>query len=154
MVIDEEGEFKPTRYDSKVTKTDHNTIIIEMGARKVNSGIEKAYLNTKCPIGLSLFEEKINRIDVDSLFLDVNKMDEDYKKLTQLWNQTMNSSFKKVRRSKKRMKGLDQHVKKLIQEEREIKKTMKDGKDKEDRLGQLQEEISANIVVPLLSLTD
>ena len=65
-------------------------------------------------------------------------MGEDFKKLVQLWKRTMNSSLKKFRKSAKRVKGLDEHVEKLIQEESEIKKNGIDGKDKENRLGQLQ----------------
>ena len=134
MVIDEKEEYRPTNYGKKITKTDHNTIIIEITARKSEKKMEEVYLNTRCPIGLSIFEEKIKLVDVSGLFLDVNEMEKDYKKLTKLWNNTLNTSFEKVRRSKNKVKGLDHHVKKLIQEERKVKKTWVDGLEKESKL--------------------
>ena len=84
-------------------------------------------------------------VNFDGLFMDCSKMEEDYKMLTQSWNSTMQESFKKVRRSKKRVKGVDQHVKTLIQQEREVKKSCPDGQEKENKLIMLQEEISAHI---------
>ena len=104
----------------------YRIVIIELSAKKSIRKKEEVYLNTRCPMGVRLFEEKIKKIDVDCLFMDVAEMENDYKKLSKLWNNTLKNSFKKVRRSKNKVKGLDYHVKKLLKEEREVKNKWND----------------------------
>merc|ERR1712150_296774 len=74
MIIDEKEEFKPSRYHgNKVTKTDHNTILLEIEAHKVKSMTSKTYFNTKCEIGQNRFQEEIQNIDFSGLFEDTQK---------------------------------------------------------------------------------
>ena len=145
IVIDEEEEFKPTRYANKITKTDHNSIIVDLKVKKIANQKSEPYFNTRCADGQARFKVEMQNAELDDLFLNVAQINADYKKLMKVWNETLSKSFKKVRASNKRRSGVDERTKKLMQEERNIKKEWSDGKEKEEKLEEIRSEIGSNI---------
>ena len=147
MIIDEDEELKPKRYaGKKITKTDHNTIMVKIKVKKKESPKQQAYYNTRCEIGRVKFQDEINNIeDFDGLFNNIEMINDDYGKLMRLWNEVIDKSFKKVRRSTKSIQGVDEEIKELIREERIVKKEWKSGQEKDKKLEAIRSEISWKI---------
>ena len=145
MVIDEDEEFKPIKYAKRSTKTDHNSIIVDIKSNKAASVKGEPFFNTRCEIGKAKFVEEMQHVRVDDLFNDIAKINVDYKKLMNMWDQVLSKSFEKVRPSSNRVKGVDNNVRSLMQEERKIKKEWSEGQDKEKKLNDIRSEISSNI---------
>ena len=146
MVIDEKEQFKPTKYGTKkTTKTDHNSIILDLKVKKTVREKGKAFFNTRCEAGQTKFHEEMQNADLDDLFIDKLEMNKDYKKLMKIWNDILSISFKKVRRSLGNCKGMDPEIKQLMQEERNVKREWIEGCEKDERLNSLQTEISQRI---------
>ena len=150
MCIDETEMYRPTKYvGKKVTKTDHNSIIINIKVNKIASKLNESYLNTKCQEGAVIFKEEIDNAELDDIFINAENMDDDYGKLTKVWNETLKRSFKTVKRSKNRTVGVDSEIKELMLKEREVKGEWKVGVEKQEKLDQIREEISKKISVNL-----
>ena len=146
MTIDEEEEYRPTKYGTKkVTKTDHNSIIMKLKVNKMANEKAVPYYNTRCEIGQAKFEEEMQNVQLENLFNDVDKINEDYGTLMNIWNDVLSKSFKKVRRSKSNLRGVDHDIKQLMSEERSVKKEWQDGKVKEEKLTELRTHISDRI---------
>ena len=146
MTIDEKEEFRPTKYNSKkITKTDHNSIIVDVRVGKVMPEKGTPYFNTKCEVGQQKFREEMQNVQFGELFNDKSSMNSDYKKLVKLWNEVLSKSFRKVRKSKGRCRGLDGDIKQLMSEERNVKKNWNDSREKEEKLRDIREEISQRI---------
>ena len=62
-----------------------------------------------------------------------------------VWDDAIDKSFKKVRSSTKRMKGIDESIKKLMNEERVVKRDWLNGQCKDAKLEQVRTEISDKI---------
>ena len=62
-----------------------------------------------------------------------------------VWNEVIEKSFKKVRRSTKGIKGVDESIKKLMNEERMVKKEWDTGQEKDVKLEEIRSEISGKI---------
>ena len=80
------------------------------------------YFNTRCESGQVKFQEEMEHVNLDELFHDVSKINSDYCKLMNVWNDVLSKSFKKVRRSANNKKGMDCDIKQLMNEEVNIKK--------------------------------
>ena len=146
MKIDEDELFRPTNYKgTKTTKTDHNTIIIDIKVNKVMVKKEERYMNTKSAEGKAVFMEKIQSVDMKDLFLSAELLNEDYHRLTCIWKEVMEDSFKKVKKSRNRSSGIDDEVKELVKEERKVKKEWSGGTEKDRRLIEIREEVSIKI---------
>ena len=146
MVIDEEGEYKPTKYvGKKVTRTDHNTIFLKMEIEKVKISKSQPYFNTRCEIGKANFQSILSKENVNDLFIDGDDINEDYRKLMKIWDDTIQKSFKKVTRSSKSIRGVDEHIKNLMHEERRIKKEYHKEQNKSGKLEQIRKEISERL---------
>ena len=146
LVIDEKDQFKPTKYGTKeTTKTGHNSIILDLQVKKIANEKGRAFFNTRCEVGQTKFQEEMQNADLDGLFVDKSEMNRDYKKLMKTWNDVLSLSFKKVRRSRGKCKGLDPEIKQLMQEERTVKKDWVEGREKGEKLNCLQAEISQKI---------
>ncbi len=91
-----------------------------------------------------MFVEKIKETDFSDLFLEDARINEDYKMLMERWNSAISSSFKLARPSKNRRKGIDEHVKQLMNEERKLKNQV-DSVEKKRKLVQLHDMISEAI---------
>ena len=121
MVIDEEEEFRPTKYGKlKTTKTDHNSVMVDIRVGKVAINKEKPYFNTKCESGQLKFQEEMEKAMLDELFIDKSRMNSDYKQLMKIWNDILSKCFKKVRKSKCHRRGLDHEIKQLMLEKRGV----------------------------------
>ena len=57
-------------------------------------------------------------------FLSAELLNEDYHRLTCIWKEVMEDSFKKVKKSRNRSSGIDDEVKELVKEERKVKKEL------------------------------
>ena len=79
MVIDEEEQLRPTKYAKKVTRTDHNSIIVDVKLDRIASNKGVPFFNTKCQQGKVKFQEEMQKAELDDLFIDVKKIDADYK---------------------------------------------------------------------------
>ena len=98
MTIDEEEEFRPTKYGGKkTTRTDYNTILLKLKVNKIASKKSAPYFNTKCKIGQARFQEEMGGVYLDDLFNDILKIDTDYSRLMEIWNDVLSRSFKKVK---------------------------------------------------------
>ena len=153
MLIDEEEEFKPTRYNTKKsTKTDHNSLILDLHVNKMAVEKSKPFFNIRCKDGQRRFQEEMQSAhQLDTLFNDKSEIDADYSKLMKIWNDILSKSFEKVRRSKGNCQGLDPAIKQLMQEERNVKRDWIEGKEKEEKLSSLQAEISRGIAANIES---
>ena len=147
MAIDEDEIFKPTKYAKKITKTDHNTIIVDLKVKKIANQKSEPYYNTKCEKGQARFREEMQNVKLDDLFINVAEINSDYQKLMEIWDGALSKSFKKVRASKNRRSGVDEKTKMLLQEERNVKRDWEDGKEKEVKLEQIRSDISSNIAI-------
>ena len=145
MVIDEEEEFKPMKYAKKCTKTDHNSIVVDIKVNKAASVKCVPFFNTRCEIGKAKFKEEMQDVGLDDLFNDIGKINADYTKLIKIWDQVLSKSFKKVRPSTNRVEGVDDNIRTLVQEERIVKKEWGEGQDKEKKLSEIRSEISSSI---------
>ena len=146
MVVDENEDFRPNKYSvKKPTKTDHNTILLKFKVGKIENKKSVPFFNTKCEIGQIRFQENIGLVDLDDLFNDVSKISGDYSRLMDLWNDVLSQSFKKVRRSSNKERGIDRNIKQLMVKEGNIKRDLPDGKDKEEKLSQIRAEIGRRI---------
>ena len=67
-----------------------------MKVNKVMAKKEERYMNTKSAEGKAAFKEKIQSVDMEGLFLSAELLNEDYRRLTCIWNEVMENSFKKV----------------------------------------------------------
>ena len=143
MVIDEAEEYKPARYSGKkVTKTDHNTILVKIEGKKIQSVKGQPYYNTKCEFGQIRFHNELEAKDLSNLFVNGDQLNKDYQKLMKVWDDAIHKSFKKVRSSTKRIKGVDESIKKLMNEERIVKRDWLNGQCKDAKLDQVRSEIS------------
>ena len=112
MNIDEEGLMKPTKYTKKkITRTDHNTIFIDLKVKKLKMKVEnKSFLNTKCYNSRNKFIEEIksNEKELSTLFTNINcDVNDQYQKLSTIWNNMKSKSFRKVSPIKKKICGVD-----------------------------------------------
>ena len=150
MCIDEAEMYRPTKYvGKKITKTDHNSIIINIKVDKVAFKVNESYLNTKSEKGAVIFKEKIENAKLEDLFLNAENIEHDYGRLTDVWNELLTQSFKKIKRSKNTTGGLDCEVKELMQEEREVKLEWKVGVEKQQKLSEIQEKVGKKIAINL-----
>ena len=62
-----------------------------------------------------------------------------------IWDDTIQKSFKKVTRSSKSIRGVDEHIKNLMHEERRIKKEYHKEQNKSGKLEQIRKEISERL---------
>ncbi len=123
MKIDEECKFRPTKYTKKkVTQTDHLTVMVDMKVNKLAGDKVHSYRNLNNEDGQKIFVEKIKEADFSDLFLEEARINEDYGVMMGRWDSAICNSFKLAKPSKNRRKGIDEHVKQLMNEERELKK--------------------------------
>ena len=155
MLIDEAEEFKPTKYGvKKSTKSDHNTIVMKLKVNKLASQKPLPYFNIRCESGQVKFEEELQKVYLDDLFNDELKINDDHQKLMKLWDDVISRSFKKVRRSNNDSKGIDHGIKQLMKEERNIKVSVSDGKEKEEKLEEIRGKIGQRIAENIEEMMD
>ncbi len=146
MYIDEEENYKPTKYTkNKVTKTDHNTIIVKLVSSKVALVKGKSFLKVKDECSRKLFVEKINKTQFGDIFLQPGSINTQFKRFKHKWDDIVNTSFARVTHSNKTMGGVDSEVKELMIIERLVKSKVKDGELDEEMLAALQNDIADKI---------
>ena len=141
MSIDEEGLFQPTKYTKKkITKTDHNSIIINIKAKK-RKIVMKSFINTNNGEGRMLFKQEMMKMDLSKLFSKSYDINRDYDELMVKWEKSMVQSFKKIS-PRNAVKGLDRDIKDLMEKERWIKKNVLDNAERCIKLSVVRKKIS------------
>ena len=118
----EQGSYKPTNYETKVKKTDHNTIILKIKIDKCVKSKPEPYINTNNENDREIFKQLIIEADIDRLF---NNMDVDveieYDKVMSVWDGAMRKAFKKITPKTKIEKNVSPKIRELIREEKWIR---------------------------------
>ena len=151
FVIDESGSLKLRKYGKKITETDHNTMIVQFVVDKPMTNQPKKQQEKK--FNLRNVEEKakmkllIEADEVfDSLFTDESAdLNEEANKFLSNWNRLMEKSFHVVKPSKTIKRRVDGDLKKLLDEEKWVRKNVKENPERGQRIAQLQQCISEKI---------
>ena len=122
MKIDEDGQWKLKKYAAKkVTQTDHNTIILKLKFIKsllVEESPQKKYNVRNSEARLKMQENIKCDATFDYLFsthcMDLNS---EFDKFLMTWDDLIHNSFQVVRTRKCTLKGVDDELKVLLQEE-------------------------------------
>ena len=64
-------------------------------------------------MGQIKFHNELEAKDLSNLFVNGDQLNKDYKKLMKEWDDAIDKYFKKVRSSTKRIKGVDESIKKV-----------------------------------------
>ena len=135
MKIDEEKLYRLTKYKGKeIKETDHNTIIIEINdARQQQKRDKKVIWNTKNKNGWKLYKENTERnkaLDQTWKSKDVQK---EFKEWMKVVNKILSESLGRIRISDKNRQGIDNEVRELIQEKREVRSKTNKTKSTENK---------------------
>ena len=145
MEIDEEGLIKPTKYTkTKVTTTDHNTIMIKLIVEKLPLQKQSMLLNTKHKEGRELFIQNVGAADnfFQRSMVDV---DDEYNRFQVWWDSCLESSFPRVSTNKRLKMGICDEVKELMEKERWIKKNVTSNPDRGRMISEIRQEIATKI---------
>ena len=153
MDIDEHGSLRLTNYGKKITKTDHNTIIIQLsvdesnGEKKSQTDKSKqSRYNTKNESGRQAMKEIISGNLFDGLFDDLDTdINDDINLFMRKWNEAMSKSFHVVKPSKSIRKGVDDEMKKLLDQEKWIRKNVVHNPERGRQIAEIQKQISAKV---------
>ena len=127
MQIDEDGTHKLKRYGKKTCETDHNSICIQLEVSLADTqqehGPSKKIFNLRNLNERNKLEKFINKGSLfDSLFTDTCRdINDDVKELESKWNFAMSQCFHEVKPSKKRIKGVDEELRSLLDKEKWIR---------------------------------
>ena len=159
MSIDETEELRMKKYGKKqVTKTDHNTILVELkiqGNSDLHTSKETRY-NLRNLEARERFKDNIEGDEsFDTLFVDPSvDVDKEMGLLMDKWNATLARSFQVVKPSKKRIKGVDPVVRDLLKRESWIRANVGDNNERGKSLADIQKQISARIAENLTAETE
>ena len=148
MIIEGE-QWRLKKYGKKVTKTDHNTILVEM---KVERNL---YKNENHEIRYNIRNEQSRRrlcnnleddSSFDNLFTDINaNIDSELNLFMSKWDGVIRKSFEEVKPSKSRIPGVNPEVKELLKRETWIRKNVTDNVERGRAISEIQKIISLKI---------
>ena len=149
MIIDENEQWKLKKYGRKITKTDHNTIILELKVEK--NPCEK----TKKPVRYNVKNEESRRNfcrnieddqSFDTLFTDRDiDLEGELHMFMKKWDGVIQKSFTEVKPSKHRIPGVDPEVKELLKRETWIRRNVVDNVEKGRSISEIQKLITGKI---------
>ena len=124
MKIDEEKLYRLTNYKGKeIKETDHNTIIIEINdTRQQQKRDKKVIWNTKNKDGWEIYKENTERNkDLDQTW-ESKDVQKEWKEWMKVVNKILGESLGKIRISDKNRQGIDNEIRELMQEKREVRR--------------------------------
>ena len=149
MVIDEDEQWRLKKYGNKVTKTDHNTIILELKVEQSSSGKashqQKRYNIKNEEARKRLCENIAGDVSLDNLFTDNHDVDADLCLFMSKWESLLDKSFEEVKPSKSRIPGVDPEVKELLKRETWIRNNVTDSVEKGRSISEIQKIIAQKI---------
>ena len=140
MNIDEEKLYRLTKYKGKeITETDHNTIILEINdTRQHQKKDKKVRWNTKNKNGWKVYKETTeNNKDLDQTWRS-NDVQKEWKNWMEIVNKILRESLGKIRVSDKNIQGIDNEVRKMLQEKRKIRRETNATEDTENKNNLIQ----------------
>ena len=165
MKIDEEKLYRLTNYKGKEMKeTDHNTIIIEMNDTRLAQKIDtKTRWNTKNKKGWEIYKDITeNNKDLDKTWRgdDIEKEFENWMTVT---DKILNRSLGKIRITNKNKQGIDEDVRKMMEEKRKVRKETNNTENPESKItlinrrkeieAQIKKKINANEEERIIEVT-
>ena len=147
MEIDEEELFKPRCYKSgKVTKTDHHAMFINLKIKRQRRKKEEYIMDKKNEESLEKYKQIVESSNINEMFIDdSNDLDVEYGVFMSEMNSIMKASFKMVKPNSKLKKGIDEEIKKLIGEERRIRREVKENPQRGKQIFEIQKRIGETI---------
>ena len=148
MHIDEDQLLLPTRYGkTKVTATDHNTIIINLSVERIGKVKRPSFYQTKSLEGREMFVQNVSAdMELSDIFGDgLGGLDVEFDKFQAWWKNVLHCSFNKVSRNKKVQPGICSEVKELIRQERWIKENVMTNPERGRMIFQVRQQIKTKI---------
>ena len=165
MKIDEEKLYRLTNYKGKeMTETDHNTIIIEMNDTRLAQKIDtKTRWNTKNKKGWEIYKD----ITENNKDLDKTWRGDDIEKEFENWmivaEKILSRSLGKIRITNKNKQGIDDEVRKMMEEKRKVRKETNNTENPESKTtlinrrkeieAQIKKKINANQEEKIMEVT-
>ena len=165
MKIDEEKLYRLTNYKGKEMKeTDHNTIIIEMNDTRLAQKIDtKTRWNTKNKKGWEIYKD----ITENNKDLDKTWRGDDIEKEFENWmtvaDKILSRSLGKIRITNKNKQGIDDEVRKMMEEKRKVRKETNNTENPESKItlinrrkeieAQIKKKINANEEERIIEVT-
>ena len=148
MEIDENELIKPTNYkNNKITKTDHNTIIIKMKVEKLRKEKQTPRFNIKNVQNRQEYVELLNDCNLNDIFANKKcNMDEEYNDFIKRLEMMKEHAFEKVSVHNKMTNGITKEVKELLQEERNIRENVLQNPERGRKIYEIQQRIQKKIV--------
>ena len=128
MKIDEEKLYRLTKYKGReIKETDHNTMIIEINDEVIKQKKEKQYRwNTKSKKGWLKYEKDTeNNKELDSTWKNDKNIPKEWKDWKRVMYNIFDKTFGKIRLTGKQKQGIDEEVRTMIQDKRDIRKETK-----------------------------
>ena len=123
MVIDEAGEYKPTNYlGKKVTKTDHNTIIVKMKMETLGRSKPSPFRNYKNEKSCEEFGNMIESFPLP--YKGIKDVEMIYQTFEKCWSKVVNKSFRLIIPKHQTKPGISKSVRELLKMEKWIKKNV------------------------------
>ena len=153
MDIDECSSLKLINYGKKVTKTDHNTILVKLSIDQnkekkssVSQNHKQKHYNTKNVKERETMKGLISGGIFDGLFTDLSTdIDDDLNIFISKWMAAMDRSFHVVKPSKSIRKGVDAELKQLLDKEKWIRKNVQLNPERGKQIAEIQKQISAKV---------
>merc|ERR1739842_145697 len=111
----------------EIKETDHNTMIIEINDEVIKQKKEKQYRwNTKSKKGWLKYEKDTeNNKELDSTWKNDKNIPKEWKDWKRVMYNIFDKTFGKIRPSGKQKQGIDEEVRTMIQDKRDIRKETK-----------------------------
>ena len=157
MNIDEDETLKLKKYGKKVTKTDHNTIVVSLEIENNNQTSEmevrKRYNTRNENARLKMLETIENDYGLDCLFVinHCNDINNELKLFLRKWDDIIKTSFEEIKPSKHIRRGVNSEVKVLLKKEGWIRSNITDTAVKGRMIFEIQKQISFKIAENLTS---
>lgn len=147
MKIDEDQNFIPTNYASTIKKTDHNTIVVKMVVDKIPKAKPSTYVNTRDNEGRESFKNFIELSNIDEYVDNSPERDVQYEfeVMSELWDEAIKSSFKRITPKKTSSRGINPHVRELMKEERWVRMSVVENPDRGRMIAEIRSKIRTEI---------
>ena len=151
MVIDECGTLKLKKYGKKVTETDHNSItikfVLDKPINKQKDQTKEKKFNFRNVGERARMQQLIQEDDLfDDLFTNENEdLDKEVNEFLCNWNKLLEKSFHEIKPTKSIKRKVDSDIKKLLDEEKWVRKNIMVNPERGKRIADLQKSISEKI---------
>ena len=151
MVIDESGAFKLKNYGKKMTESDHNTITTQLVVDKPI--VVQKYDRKEKKFNFKNKEERAKMQQfiqddavLDDLFTDANAdLNYEVNKCLATWTKLLEKSFHVIKPSKTMRRRVDEDLKKLLNEEKWVRKNVIENPERGRRIAEIQKSICEKV---------